>query len=200
MKALSITLGLLLMALATPAMAQEACTGTCVPDEDMKAFVELLKEKKCLQDQKPEFQLDPVNIIVDRDGRIYYSGADPHPYKLRMTWCTYEVEAEGKVEVLAAVQEPPTFGFRFRPKAYLGMLLLEPFRDGNTLSSGADAGLMLDMLYLHDFNLNVHVGYKSVGGGVGVDILRSFGAYAGYALSWDGFHHNPEAALWFSFW
>jgi hypothetical protein len=184
-----------------PALAQEcADKDVCVVREDLKAFIEIAKEKACLQDNKPEFELDPVNIIVDRDGRIFYSGAAPHPYKLRMKWCNYVVEAEGKVNVLAAVQEPPSWGFRFRPKAYMGALLVEPFRGDKDLKKAIDAGLMLDMLYLYDFNLNVHVGFRAVGAGLGVDIFQNFGLYGGYALSWDGFRSNPEAALWFAFW
>lgn len=192
----------LLLALAGEVTTPEpvACDGTCVPQEDMTKFVELLHERKCLQETAPTFKLDPVTVVVDREGRMYYSGANPKPYKVHMDWCHFSADAVGKVDVLAAVQEPPSSGFRFRPKAFMGMLVLEPFREGKKPKDGLDAGLMLDVLYYKDFNLNVHAGFRSIGGGLGVDIFRSFGAYAGYALSWDGFHHNPEAALWFAFW
>lgn len=198
MKRIALILGLLFFSRSVA--AQEVCEGTCIADEDLKAIAEVLKERKCLQSEAPKFELDSIDIVVDRDGRIFYSGASPHPYKLRMTWCNYEVDAEGKVEVVAAVQEPPTYGFRFRPKAYAGMLLLEPFRQGKTARNGIDAGLMVDLFYVHDFNLNVHAGVRSVGAGLGLDLLKSFGVYVGYALAWDGLNHNPEASLWFSFW
>jgi hypothetical protein len=191
------------VAVALPSVATaegEACNGTCVAPDDMKKIVEVLKERQCLETEKPVYELDPVNVVVDKDGRIFYSGADPHPYTLHMKWCQYDVTAEGKVKVVAAVQEPPTFGFRMRPKAYLGYLLAEPFRKGKTFKDGIDAGLMLDPFYVKYFNLNVHVGFRAVGVGVGVDIFRSFGAYAGYAVTWDGFHSNPETSFWFSFW
>jgi len=193
-------LGVTAILVSSIATAQECANGTCVSSEDMAKFVTVLKEKKCLQTEKPTFTLDPINLIVDQQGRIFYSGANPSPYKLRMAWCTYSLEAEGKVNVLAAVEQPPTYGFRFRPKAYIGYLLAEPFRAGKVAKDGIDAGLMLDPLYLKDFNLNVHVGFRAVGVGLGVDIFRSFGVYAGYALTWDGFHSNPEASTWFSFW
>lgn len=176
------------------------CSGTCVAAEDMKKIVTVLHESKCLKTERPTFTLDPVSIVVDRQGRIFFSGGDPKPYRLHMHWCSYDVEAEGKVNVLAAVQEPPTYGFRFRPKAYVGYLLAEPFRAGKVAKDGIDAGLMIDPLYIKDFNLNVHVGFRAVGVGVGVDVFRNFGFYAGYALTWDGFHSNPETSAWFSFW
>lgn len=194
-------LSLVTILLAGRAWAEgEACNGTCVAPDDMKKIVTVLQEAQCLKKEQPTYKLDPVNIVVDRDGRIFFSGADPQPYRLHMHWCNYDVDAEGKVNVLAAVQEPPSYGFRFRPKAYVGYLLAEPFREGRTAKDGVDAGLMVDPFYVKDFNLNVHVGFRAVGVGLGVDIFRSFGGYAGYAISWDGFHHNPEAALWFSFW
>jgi len=200
---MKIQAALLALLLPATALAQEpgaACTGTCVPPEDMKVFVQVLQEKKCLLAEKPQYTLDPVDIVVDRQGRIFYSGNNPRPYRLHMKWCGYDVAAEGQVKVTAAVQEPPSAGFRFRPKAYMGMLLAEPFRTGKTWNSGVNAGLMLDPFYLKDFNLNVSVGFRAVGVGVGVDIFRSFGAYGGYAITWDGLHSNPEAALWFAFW
>lgn len=183
------------------ALGQEStqCQGTCVPNEDMKDFLQLLQEKKCLQTEKPKFELEPVTLVIDKDGRIFFSGAEPHPYKLRMTWCSYEVEAEGKVNVLAAVQEPPTWGFQLRPKAYLGYLLAEPLRSGKRLQDGVDAGLMVDFFRWQDFNLNAHVGFRSFGANVGLDLTRNFGVSLGYGLSWEGFQHNPFAALWFSF-
>lgn len=197
-------LGILGIALAllfgsSRAAAQETCEGACVAPEDMKVLMELARERQCLDKEKPTFKLDPVNIVVDRQGRVFFSGDDPQPYRLKMEWCHLKVEAEGKVKVVAAVMEPPTAGFRFRPKAYMGMLLAEPFRDDKDPKDAIDAGLMVDPIYFHDFNLNFHAGFRSVGAGVGVDIFRSFGAYAGYALTYD-LHHNPMAALWFSFW
>lgn len=187
-------------ALAQGVPSEAPCNGTCVPPEDMTPIIEVLKEKKCLQDTKPTFDLDPVNIVVDKDGRIFFSGSNPRPYTLRMKWCHYEVQAEGQVKVIAAVQEPAAYGFRFRPKAFAGYLLADPFRKGISGFSSIDGGLMLEGFYVRDFNLNVHVGFRSFGAGIGADLFRNFGGYVGYSVAWDGFRSNPEAALWFAFW
>lgn len=219
MRTLLLTLALLL--LSAPVSAQdpaptpdpkpsaegspEGCEGTCVADEDMQKILRVLRERKCLNDQPPTFELDPVNIVIDKDGRVFFSGEKPHPYTLKMKWCHYEVEAQGKVDVIAAVQEPPVWGFRFRPKAYIGVLPLEPFYE---LAAGEerefadvmDAGVMVDFLYYQWANLNVAVGYRSLGGGVGFDLTSNFGAYVGYGLTWIDWHHNANLGLWFSFW
>ena len=177
---------------------------TCVPEKDMEVFVKLLREKKCLLGEEPTFELDPINIVVDRQGRVFYSGAEPHPYTVKMTWCDYEVEAKGKVDIVAAMREPPIWGFRFRPKAYIGALPGEAFYsipDGESLEviDLVDAGAMVDFLYYDWANLNVAVGFRSVGGGIGFDLTENFGAYGGYALTWGDWHHNANIGLWFSF-
>jgi hypothetical protein len=161
----------------------------------MKVFVALLHEKQCLQTTPPVFALDPITITTDKDGRIFTSGT---PYKLRMTWCSYDVQGVGSVKAQAAILIPPEYGFRFRPKAYLGYLPLEALEDKKA-GSGIDAGLLIDFLHWKWSNLNAAVGVRSGGLGVGVDITRNFGAYVGYAITWGSWRHNPNGGLWFAF-
>lgn len=181
------------------------CTlpAVCVPEADMQKIVTVLQEKKCQQTETPAFELDPIQIIVDRQGRVFFSGADPKPYTLKMKWCGYEVEAKGSVNVIAAMRKPPIWGFRFRPKAYMGILPTEVlYSSDNSRDIGdfMDAGVMVDFLYYDWANLNGAVGYRSVGAGAGLDLTENFGTYAGYALTWGGWHHNANIGLWFSFW
>jgi hypothetical protein len=177
----------------------------CLPKEDVQAFVALLKEKKCMQTTEPKFQLDEIKLFVDKEGRVFYSGEVPHPYQLTMSWCTYDVVAQGHVKVLAAVQEPPIWGFRFRPKAYTSFVLAEPFyplpegEEPRGIEDVIDAGVMADVLYYDILNLNLAVGFQSFGAGIGVDLTQNFGAYAGYGLTWGDWHHSPNLGLWFGF-
>lgn len=180
------------LAALTPsiAQAQETCQNTdtqiCVDREDLRKFLELAKERQCLDQTLPQFQLDPVTIITDHEGRVYYTGNDPdHPYKLHMQWCHYKVDGEGKIKIVAAMNEPPTWGFRFRPKAYLGYLPLKALESDSSYSEGIDAGVMLDFLYYKSLNLDVAAGFRSVGLGLGLDLTTNFGVYAGYAFTWD---------------
>jgi hypothetical protein len=177
------------------------CTGTCVPPSDMKVFLQLLKNKKCQLSESPKFDLDPIQITVDKKGRIFFSGDHPHPYKLRMSWCNYAIEAEGKVDVVAGMVQPPIWGFRLRPKAYMAFLPTELTynADSRELGDLLDAGFMLDFLYYDWANLNAVVGYQSVGVGVGVDLTENFGAYTGYAITWGDWHHNMGFGVWFGF-
>lgn len=185
--------------LARFALGAECAPGsTCVPPEDMKVFVKLLQEKKCLQSSKPVFQLDPITVVTDKDGRTFVSGDKPYPYRLHMTWCDYTADAEGKVTATAARMVPPTYGFRFRPKAYVSYLPLEAIKDEKA-GTGIDAGVLLDFFHWRWANVNAAVGVRSGGLGVGVDITSNFGAYLGYGITWGSWRHNPNGGLWFAF-
>ena len=181
---------------------QNDSTSVCVNREDLKKFLALAKERKCLDDTKPAFQVDPITIITDEDGRVFYSGADPKkPYRLTMTWCQYTIEGTGEVKLLAAMNEPPVWGFRFRPKAYLGYLPSKLILGDSDFKAGVDAGLQLDFLYYQWVNLNVTAGFRSTGAGLGFDLTKNFGVYAGYAFTWDmqPTPHNVLGSIYFAF-
>lgn len=189
-----------------PVVAQEPskCTSTdteiCVEKEDLKKFLQLAKERQCLDDTTPKFTLDGITVVTDQDGRVFYSGADPEkPYKLHMSWCHYEVSGEGEVKLIAAMTEPPTWGFRFRPKAFVGYLPLRAFEDDAEASDGFDAGLMLDFFYYKWANLNVHAGFRSTGAGFGFDLTKNFGAYLAYAFGWKEPYHQALGSIYFAF-
>ena len=184
----------------TSAQAAECAEGsTCVPPDDLKAFVAIAREKHCLQTEKPTFTLDPITIITDEKGQVFYTGADPNPYKLRMKWCGYEADGEGKVKLTAAMKEPETWGFRFRPKAYLGYLPAEPLFHGSSARQGIDAGLMLDFFHVKWANVNVAVGFRSFELGAGVDVTQNFGLVLGYSVSWLAWHSNILGGIDFAF-
>ncbi len=205
MRRLLATLALLAATLgASPALAQETqeiCpTGyTCVPKEDMETVIQLLRDQKCRAETPPKYDLDGITIVEDQDGRIYGSGAAPKPYTLKMSWCNYEVTASGKVQLLVAKHEPPTWGLRFRPKFSSGFLFTKAVVDKDALSA-VDVGVLFEGFYYRAVNLNVALGFRSVGAGVGLDLTKNFGVYAGYAVSYEGWLSNPYAGLSFAFW
>lgn len=201
MRPIILSAALPLLLSTSVSRAEDCSGGTCVPKADMDKFVEVLKEKKCLQTTKPSFDLDPITIVVDKDGRVFYSGAAPSPYTIRMKWCGYDAEAAGKVKLTAAMRQPSLWGFRFRPKAYIGVLPLEALSNPDASFGDVwDAGVMVDFLHYDWLNLNAAVGFRSFGGGLGADLTQNFGIYAGYADTWGTWHPNANVGLWFSFW
>lgn len=196
-----VALVTLILLISTTAMG-EPCVGSdvCVPKQDLDTFVSVLHEKKCLQTQKPSIELDSITVTTDDQGRVFYSGADPsRPYRIYLRWCGYEIVGTGSVKVVAALKEPSTLGFRFRPKAYLGYLPAEPLFHNKSGTEGIDAGLMLDFFHWQLANVNAAVGFRSFGLGFGADITANFGAYLGYAMTWKDWNHNLNTAFWFAF-
>jgi len=187
---------------ASPSRADVSCPNaddTCVPKADMSSFVSILKEKSCFQKTKPTFKLDSVTITTDVDGRVYYSGSDPHPYTINMSWCGYDVSANEKLTLIVAKKEPPVWGFRFRPKFSGSFLFVDAFSQSSA-KQAVDVGILWDILYYKAVNFNVATGFRSAGAGVGMDITRNFGWFIGAAYSWWTLKVNPQAGLYFSFW
>lgn len=191
------------VALAQPTECKDP--SVCVPPEDLKDMVTALKIQRCLQTEQPQFTLDRIDIVTDKDGRIFISGDQPRPYTIKMNWCTFEATGTGNVEVYVAKMEPEAWSFHFRPKAYIGALPLEAayeLPEGQTrkVTDLVDAGAMVDFFHYEWFNLDAAIGFRSVGGGLGADLTENFGIYTGYALTWGTWHHNFNVGLWFSFW
>lgn len=179
---------------------QDTDDAICVLKTDFDKLLTIAEEHRCLETTKPKFEIEDIVIITDVTGRVFYTGADPErPYKLEMNWCQYEVIAEGKVEIIAAMQEPETWGFRFRPKAYLGYLPTRLLVDDATFAEGIDVGLLLDFFYVEWANLNAAVGFRSVGLDLGVDLTRNFGAHVGWAVGWSRPPHNLSTGIYFAF-
>jgi len=190
----------LVLTSTTFSLAESPCpnNNTCVPNEDLRDMVTIMREHKCLKIEKPEFKLSPIVILTDREGRIYTSGAQPVPWTLQMKWCSKETVATGLVNVDVAKYIPPEYGFRLRPKAWIGYLPLEAL-DTKEAGHGIDAGVMLDFAHWKWINANLTAGVRSGGVGIGADITQNFGAYAGWSMTWGSWHQNVVGAFWFAF-
>jgi hypothetical protein len=195
-KAVVLSLALFI---SLPAQADECpADSTCVSNGDLKVFLSGMREKKCLLGNKPKLTLDPINVIGDQEGRVYFSGGDPKPYKAHLQWCNYDVDFEGKLNVVVAKAEPSVWGFRFRLKFAGSYLIMDAIE--RKPADGVDVGLLWDFFYWKNLNLNIATGFRSVGAGVGYDITKNFGVYGGYAFSFWTLKSNPQLGLYFGFW
>jgi hypothetical protein len=172
---------------------------TCVTKSDMDVFIALLREKQCLQGTKPEVTTDSIAIVLDQDGRIFASGSNPLPWTLRVKWCGYMIEVQGSTHIDAAMRVEQESGFRFRVKASMGILGVEAFKR-TPWTEAVDVGVLVEPFFYHSLNLNVAVGMRSFGAGIGLDLARNFGLYAGYATAYSGLRANPYVGTYFSFW
>jgi hypothetical protein len=171
---------------------------TCVSDTDMAVFLPLLAAQKCRTETLPEVTSDSITIIVDKEGRIYGSGSGPHPYTIHISWCNYDIEAKSDMKLQVGKMVEPEWGFRVRLKATFGLLAREAV-DGAKVQDALDGGLLLEPFYFHWANVNVYVGVRSLGGGLGFDLTDNFGLYGGYALTWATWRSNPFVSFYFAF-
>jgi hypothetical protein len=164
----------------------------------METFIQLLKDHQCRAETEPKITADPVNIIVDRQGRVYGSGTGAQPYKLKLDWCNYELVAESEIHLGVAQRVEPTWGFRLRIKATAGLLAADAFTVSK-LYEALDGGILVEPFFVQWANVNVLVGFRSFGAGLGADITTNFGLYLGYALTWGTWRSNPYLGVSFAF-
>jgi len=66
--------------------------------------------------------------------------------------------------------------------------------------TGIDAGLAVDFFYVKWFNLNVMVGWRSVGFSLGFDLVKNLDLVVGWAVTWGDWQQNPYLGLAVSLW
>jgi len=172
-------------------------TDTCVVEEDMALFLQVLEEKRCMGESKPTFRFDPIQVTEDQYGRMFVSGGNS--YKVHFDWCTYSVDATANLTMQVAKYVPPEMGFRYRLKVAPGYLPLEALSAQNGYA-GLDVGVLVESFFFQSLNINGYVGVRSVGVGLGLDLTRNMGLYAGYALTLGSWLSGPHVALTFSLW
>jgi group I intron endonuclease len=175
-------------------------SSVCVEKDDLVSFLDLARGQKCRTENPPEVTSDPVTIVVDRSGRVFGSGTGAHPLKIHIKWCSYEIEAESQVSLLAAQRVEPDWGFRLRLKPTFGLLVPEAFRSDAEFHKALDGGLLIEPFYVYDANLNVYLGVRSFGLGLGYDITKNMTGYAGYSVTWGSWRPNLFLGVGFSLW
>lgn len=171
---------------------------TCVTNPDMAVFIQLLKDARCRDEKPPEITADSVNIIVDREGRVYGSGTGPKPFTVRVKWCNYELTGASNMQLQVAQRVEPTWGFRLRLKATAGLLAIDAFKE-DKLYEALDGGVLVEPFFVQWANVNGYVGFRSFGAGLGADLTTNMGVYAGYALTWGSWRSNVFTAISFAF-
>lgn len=193
----------LILAQACPICPPEP-GGICLTAEQKAQVTEAVKELDTIKKSKAEIQLEPIVIIRDWEDRVYINGGEKKPIKLKLKLGpTIDRDMELTLPIQIGYREkPPDPMFRLRFRAQLGFLvptLIDVVRDGDTITEGLEGGLGLDFFHLDWFNVAVHTGVRSIGGGVGFDLTRNFGLYGGYAFVYSTLKSNGFVSIYFSF-
>lgn len=142
-----------------------------------------VKELQLLQEAHPELELEPLQIVVDKNGRVFVT--DSLAGKLKLGNLKYDVVINLKTTI--SQSKRGEFGLTFRAKAAaLQSYELDDFDNVRTYVSPA---LMFEVFYYRDFNFNFMVGTRLYGASIGMDVTKHFGVVTGI-----GFKYNDEKA------
>lgn len=189
----------LLISLVIPS---DAITQTCPPGykclkEDQAArLLEALNEFKCMQEalkvNEVTLELSPLQIIVDESSNVYIPGEQT----ALLNWCSYRLRFTVPLTATVARRlppPPPTYGLRFRFR--LGALATYPTEDSSMSLNLVEPYLGLESFYWRLAHLNTHVGLRSGGLGVGIDLTKNLDLNVAVAVRWQGFSLTPAIGL-----
>jgi len=189
--------------LSATALAQEPepCPppyAVCLTEEEKKTVGDSLRELKDIKESKAQVVLkDEIVIVRDWEDRVYINGGEKKPVRATLTLGkTVERDLEIRLPVQTFYREkPPEPMFRLRIRAQAGVLVPSVLKE---FKSGWDAGAGWDFMHLGPVNLSAYTGIRSVGGGLGLDLTKNFGPYAGYAIVYDGWKSAAMFGVYFS--
>jgi hypothetical protein len=116
--------------------------------------------------------------------------------------CGTEIEIAVDVsESTSYIREEPIAAFKPKLKimAWYDFHQIGNVDAGWTPEDGIDVGLGFEPFHVWNFNLNVVVGIRSFGGGLGINITNNFGGYVGVQVKWGSWLVAPGAGLYFTF-
>jgi hypothetical protein len=88
----------------------------------------------------------------------------------------------------------------FKPKLkIMGWYNFQNISMGGQPLDGLDIGLGFEPFHVWNFNLNLVIGLRSFGGGLGIKISNNFGGYVGAQVTWMTWKVGPGAGLYFTF-
>jgi len=161
----------------------------CLTEEEKGKVVDAVKELDDIKSSPAELELkESVVVIRDWQGRVYVNGGDQKPITVKLRIgriIDRDLEMKLPVHVYER-DEPEDPMFRARFRAQIGLMVPEIVRiatDGK-LDWFWDGGVSLDFFHYDVFNVSLYVGVQSLGGGLGIDITKNFGIYAGPHLSY----------------
>lgn len=180
----------------------EVCLTKDEAGKVVQAVEELDRIKK--SEVKLEFK-EPVVIVRDWKDRVYVNGGGKNPVKAQVKLGD-TVDREMSVTLPTRVSfrpEPPEpqFAFRARVRANVGILIPEIVRSvrDEEFEDFWSFGVDLDFVKLDIFNINAHLGSAGVGGGVGIDITKNFGASVNVLCTWVEWGPTASTGVYFSF-
>ena len=145
-------------------------------DNELYNTIKEVSKKYELMDDPKSLTLDlpPMNIIVDRQGRVF---SDTATSTATIKWGSKTALLEVSAPVDVYRNPEPDLGFRIRYKA--STWGIASLFDKNKPQKAIDAGISLEAFHWKDFNFSLVAGIKSFGVSAGMDVTKNFGIFVG---------------------
>jgi hypothetical protein len=179
----------------------------CISNEEIEkceVFKEATKELVEIKSSESKIVIEePIIVIRDWQDRVYINGGENKPIPVHLTIGeTIDREMEMVLPIEVGYRDkPPDPMFRLRIRAQAGLLIPETVLTikNSELQPFWDAQLALDFFHIDWFNTAVHLGVRSTGAGLGIDLTKNFGSYVGYALTYEPIRSSVFTGVYFSF-
>ena len=178
-------------------LAQDAPCPTgykCIPEAQAAQVKAVLEEYACMERAVQEgalsVSLEPYRVVVTSAGQIIAQ----ETLKGTISWCKWELRWSlyPKFDVTKEIPPVvPTYGARVR--ARVGVLIVPDMN--RSLREMFDPVLFLESFYWRAFHISSHVGIRTLGTGIGMDITNTVDAYAGVGVTWGSWDVVPVFGL-----
>jgi hypothetical protein len=188
-----IVFGILAVCLVipVPVQAQENCPEgyRCVPDDAAEEIREVLNHQQCMKEaleegnEDFEYTTEPYEIVVTKDGQVF--SKDEITSHLR--WCDYNLEFQSDPNLNVHIKDETEYGdwkFEFRPRVRLGMTF-HPLDIPAKFRELISPALLFEPFHIGLLHPEAHVGLKSFGMNVGVDVTRNMDIFGGAGVKWN---------------
>lgn len=142
------------------------------------------QELEALQRARPEISLDPINIVVDKDGRVFMQ--DKLMGKLKLGKLEYDLDVGLSSKIVKA--EKPPYDLHLKFKAIITQSY--EYTDGDNLKGFTSGGIVLEPAYYEMVNLNFVLTPRFYGVALGLDVTEHADIIGGI-----GFKFNKDKAL-----
>jgi hypothetical protein len=177
--------------------AQDCPAGyKCIPEPQAVRIQQALVEYKCLQDTLENklisLKLSPIQIVETEKKNLYVPGEQ----EALLEWCSYKIKFVVPLTVQVsrkAPTPPPTYGLRFRFR--LGAMASYPREQDNLGLSLIEPYLGLESIYWRLAHLNTHLGVRTGGVGLGIDLTKNLDLNVAVGVRWADFTLTPTIGL-----
>lgn len=166
----------------------------CIPDSEAVKVRAVLEEYACMEKAAASgnigVTLEPYQIVITHAGQVlakeYIAGT--------ISWCAWDLRWKMQPKFQITREEPPqipTYGARVRLRA--GVMFVPLWE--SSFKEAFDPVLFLESVYWRSLHLSTHLGFRTLGTGLGVDLTNTVDVFAGVGVRWGTWQVLPVVGL-----